>query len=418
MNQILDYSQNVNKTVNFGNEGGSKKYKEPKKSNRGGSDTLVRAFAIMLIIFAILLIAIGLAGKYNNSTAEQEQEQAESAEKAEIELIPNEDNSVLKIKVKHVRPIEKIIYSWDNSKEKEFKGAGESTFETEIPLPTGDKAITVKVIDTLGKETVVEKKFKTANGVDITYPQIDYKVEGSKLIIIATDDTALEKVMYNWNNDPAVEVFAESDNQTEMIVETEIGRGNNDISITAVDKAENPVMVIKTFKGLTVPEVQYIVSPDNKVLTVQVTHEVGITSIHVDVNGSGYDVSDLDGTQTDVSVDIDLDPTIENLVAVHAVSVEGTDTSKEETIVPRNDNPPEIIVEQNGNILNVTFKSEVGLLKAELFMQEQSFDIGGLENNPKEASVPIELPEGTTRVVLTATDVNGEEGVFDQEFTI
>ena len=419
MNQILDYSQNVNKTVNYGDEGKGKKYKEPKAPRGGGgNDTVVRVFAVMLIIFAIVLIAIGVVGKFSNNEAEQEQEQAANNEKAEIELIPNEDEGVLLVKVKHVRPIEKIIYVWENTKEKELKTSGEKEFETEISLPNGEQTITVKVIDNLGKETVVEKKFKSSSGVDIVYPQLDYKVEGNKLIIIATDETALEKVMYNWNDEPATEVYAESDNQKEIVVETDIERGLNDISITAVDKADNPVMIIRSFKGLTNPEVQYIVSSDNRTVTIRVTHEVGIQSIHVDFNGQGYDVEGIDGTQTDISVDLDVDPTMENVIGVKAVSVEGTENEKQETIEVRNENPPEIIVEQDGNIINVTFKSDVGLLKAELFMQGQTYDIGGLENNPKEASIPIELPQGTTRVVLTATAINGEEGVYDNDIVV
>ena len=61
------------------------------------------------------------------------------------------------------------------------------------------------------------------------------------------------------------------------------------------------------------------------------------------------------------------------------------------------------------------FKAEAGILKAELFMLEQNYSIGGLEENPTEAFVDFEIPEGRTRIILTMTDINGEEAVYDQE---
>ena len=133
---------------------------------------------------------------------------------------------------------------------------------------------------------------------------------------------------YRYINNYSQEKLAELSSLSSRYI-TDIERGLNDISITAVDKADNPVMIIRSFKGLTNPEVQYIVSSDNRTVTIRVTHEVGIQSIHVDFNGQGYDVEGIDGTQTDISVDLDVDPTMENVIGVKAVSVEGTENEKQ-----------------------------------------------------------------------------------------
>ena len=50
-------------------------------------------------------------------------------------------------------------------------------------------------------------------------------------------------------------------------------------------------------------------------------------------------------------------------------------------------------------------------------MQEQSFMLDGLDGNPKEASLDLDLPEGTNRLIFTMTDMNGDEAVYDQELT-
>ena len=417
MNQILDYSQNTNKAPSYKNNmGGGYNPKPPKGGS--GSDSIVRVFAIILIIFAVAVIGIAVSGKISNDKTIEEEKNVKEQEKAVIELIPDEENSTLKIKISHTKNIEKVIYMWNNNREKELKSQGGTTFEEEISLPIGENTLTIKVIDAEGNETTEEKVFSTSTGVDITPPQLSLVPEGNKLVITAKDEREISMITYQWSSDEeATEIKADEDGQVEIVCEVEIQRGENDILVTAVDKAGNISTDTRTYKGVTLPEVVITVSADGTQANINVTHEVGVKSINIVLNGESFDVSDLDGTQTDVSVDFEIDPNIENVIAVTAISVEGTESKKEETIVYEGNNEPTIEVSQDGSNVHVVFKAEDGILKAELFMQEQNYTIGGLEDNPKEAFVDFELPEGTNRIILTMTDINGNEAVYDQEMS-
>lgn len=421
MNQILDYSQNTNKAPSYSsNMGGGGYNPNPKKSSSGsGSDKIVRFFAVVLIIFAIILIGIAVSGKMENDKEIAKNEVQTKQEKAEIVLVPDEESSSLKIKITHTKNIERVIYKWGNNREKTLKSQGGTTFEESITLPVGENTFIIKVIDVEGAETTMEKVFNASTGVDITPPQLSLVPEGNKLIITAVDEREIDRITYKWSSEEdTTEVFAEEEGQKELRVEVEIQRGENDIIVSAVDKENNVSTDSRTYKGVTLPEVVITVNADGTGANVRVTHEVGIKSINIVLNGESFDVEGLeDGTQNDVSVDFGIDPNIENVIAVTAISVENTENRKEETIIYEGNNAPEIEVSQNGNLVHAEFKAEAGILKAELFMQEQNYTIGGLEENPKEAFVDFEIPEGTTRIILTMTDLNGEEAVYDRELT-
>ena len=74
MNQILDYNPNKS-------SGG--------RPSGGGSDGLVRIFAIGLILFAICLVIGGAYGVYNNR--EKEEKPAVTVTEAKIEVEQKED---------------------------------------------------------------------------------------------------------------------------------------------------------------------------------------------------------------------------------------------------------------------------------------------------------------------------------------
>ena len=418
MNQLLDYSQNTNKAPSQKSFGGGGGYNPKPSRNDSGSDKIVRVFAIILIIFAVAVIGIALSSKLSNDETIKEEKEEKKQEKAVIELIADEEESTLKINITHTKNIEKVIYKWGTNREKELKSQGGMTFTEEISLPNGENTLTIKVIDAEGNETFKEEVFTTSTGVDITPPQLSLVPEGNKLVITAKDEKEISMITYKWSSDEdTTEVHVDEEGKTELVAEVEIQRGENDILVTAVDKAGNISTDTRTYKGVTLPEVVVTVSADGTQANVNVTHEVGIQSINIVLNGESYDIEELDGTQTDVSVDFEIDPNIENKLAVTAVSIEGTESKKEETIVYEGNNGPVIEVVQDGPTIHVLFKAEAGILKAELFMQEQSFMLDGLDGNPKEASLDLDLPEGTNRLIFTMTDMNGDEAVYDQELT-
>jgi len=313
MNQILDYN--------------------PNKSSGGGSsgsDKIVRVFAILLIIFAVCLLGSGAYGLYKKNAAKSEPTAAPS--KAKITVEQKETTAL--IKVSHDKAIEKIIYSWDNEKEINNKGNGESTMEIEVTLLAGEHTLNVKVTDIDGVESNYEELITSENGEDKIYPVISLKVDNvtKKLIVTATDETALDFVTYRWNNDEEQKVEAEGDEQKEIEFEIEILKGQNDLTIVAVDKNNNTTKENKVFSGVTKPDITITVAADKKTVDIACYHEKGLDDLKLKLNDEEYDLNYLiEDKPKETAFVINLFEGENNLV-VTAKSLDDTETVATETV--------------------------------------------------------------------------------------
>ena len=137
MNQILDYNPN----------------KSSGSGKSSGTDNIVRIFAVILVVFALVLVGSGLYGMYkNNQKANVSQTDTPTKAVISVERDETDDTKAI-IKVSHDKAIEKVIYTWDNDKDIINKGNGQPTMEIEISLLAGTHTLTVKVTDIDGNDT-------------------------------------------------------------------------------------------------------------------------------------------------------------------------------------------------------------------------------------------------------------------------
>lgn len=275
MNQILDYNPNKQ-------SGGSS----------SGSDKVVRIFAVLLVLFAIGLLVSGAIGIYKNNQAKKTD--IDKPTYAKITATQTEDGKVT-VFVEHDKAIEEMFYSWNTSAERSFKGEGTKKIEKELDLPAGTNTLHIKVVDVNGVETSFEKEFTSEDGLDILNPVISITVidgDGEdklkKLKVTATDETKLDFITYRWNDDDETKVEAEDSNSKEIVLELDILRGINDITIVAVDSSNNTTTETKSFTALTKPEVVVALSPDRSSLEIETSHENGISNIYYTLNGREY----------------------------------------------------------------------------------------------------------------------------------
>ena len=275
MNQILDYNPN-----------------KQSGGNSSGSDKIVRVFAILLVLFAIGLLVSGIVGIYNNNKTKKTDTNKPTY--ATITAVQADDGKVT-VSVEHDKAIEEMFYSWNTSAERSFKGDGTKKIEKELDLPAGTNTLHIKVVDVNGVETSFEKEFTAEDGLDILNPVISITVidgDGEdklkKLKVTATDETKLDFITYRWNDDDETKVEVEENNPKEIILELDILRGVNDITIVAVDSSNNTTTETKSFTALTKPEVVVMLSADGSSLEIETSHENGISNIYYTLNGREY----------------------------------------------------------------------------------------------------------------------------------
>lgn len=408
MNQILEYSPNKN------SGGGA-----------SGSDKIVRIFALILIIFALCFIAVGGYGfikKNKNVTDVNAPTQTEA--KIEVEV----SDTTATIKVSHDKAIEKVIYSWDNDKEIVDKGNGTSQKEIEIQLPAGEHTLTIKVVDVDGFETSYKKSITSENGTDIVNPEIKIVVtDDKKLKITATDETEIAYVTYKWNNDEEIVVDERDEEKKKIEFEIEILKGNNDLTVIAVDANNRTTTENKSFSGVTKPEVKITVASDKKSIHVDCFHEKGLKKVTLNSNGTDYDVAIGDGTPTDINFDFAL-PEGNATIKVTATSVDDTVTEATEEIVP---DQPEEPAEPSGNeniVINISKSEEEkkalisaeyseGIKEVKLNVNDVDYSVGLPEENPTNVSFGLDLVEGNNRITLTVIGTDGTENSKVEEIS-
>lgn len=302
MNQILDYNPNT------------------RSSKPSGSDKVIRVFAIILIIFAIVLIAIVGYGMFSNK--KELNQVKEQITYANIEVLVNETQAT--IKVTHDKNIQKIIYSWNTSSERTIQGSNKYIEEI-IDVPVGNNTLHIKVIDEIGTETTYDEEISSEQGIDIINPIIELSVtDDKKLKITATDETALDFITYRWNEENEETIYADQDSK-EITTEIEILKGQNDLTVVAVDSSSNTTTETKSFTGLTKPELTVTLSEDGSSIDIKAVHENGIESVGFNFNNVDYNVDIGEGNPAQIQFSQKLEVGY-NRIIVNVKSVDGTET--------------------------------------------------------------------------------------------
>lgn len=312
MNQILDHS-------------GPKKAKVHR--NPGDTARIIKVYAFLIILFALCFIGKGGYSIYENSRVASGLENANANQGPSIVL--NADKDILSIQATYSAPIESVSYQWyrgnvtvdeidkyeserasgssdssssDSSDDEVVvddgikalgkletkKGQGESSMRLDnIGIPKGDTTVLVTVT---GQNNVISKyiqSYYTDVGVDKIVPEINVKLQGTTLIVTATDETEISKVIYSVNGGQEQEVSERVDKYT---IKTNIqinASEENEIVISAVDKAQNTGSYNKTFQVYVgKPTIEFTADPDYSKIYVIAKYESGIKKIEYDFNGN------------------------------------------------------------------------------------------------------------------------------------
>ena len=284
---------------------------------------VLRIFAITIIVFGVILV-----GKASFAMFSKNEEVSSSIPTVEI----TQQGSKLLLKVAHDRQIDKITYMWNNvSPETVLQGKGRTNIEETIDLPLGANILNLKVIDINGKTTSYNKQYVLESG-DVTAPEIEFgEPDGSKVKILARDETALDYMEYYWNEEDPTKVLATDLNPKQVEERIKIKSGVNTLYVVAVDKSGNKTVKDQPYKGATKPTVN--LSLDGTAVIMKISDQEGIQKLEYELNGVLYS-TDPNNTG---------DP-------IYAASSENTETK---TVLKEFEHKQELISGQNKLVVRV-----------------------------------------------------------------
>lgn len=276
MNQILDHS-------------GPKKKKAPSNSNNIYS--IVKVFAVMMIIFGVSLVASGSYTFANNNKIKNSMNAVAPEERPVITAVEIEGTSQVKISVTHTKVIEKVAYRWDDLESTTQKAKNNQTEMTidNIGIPTGDHVLTVEVWEVAnegGNKYTQEFNFSCENGNDVIDPVIDIIIQGTTVEISAEDETALQYVTYRIGDGEEETLYPSDDNPTRVATtfETELTE-TTDIVVTAVDTSNNESRMTRRLVFYEKPKISFSASADFSQIIVDVSCPTPLTKLDIVLNG-------------------------------------------------------------------------------------------------------------------------------------
>lgn len=255
--------------------------------------TVIRIFAIAIIVFGILMISKGVYNIIQNGNS--------LTTKTTIPMLTIEQlDSKLKLSIVHDKAINRISYSWNKQREVVLQGRGQTAINELIDIPQGDNTINIKILDINGKEATYQYSCSYSI-LDTTKPNIELIVEDSKLKIVAQDETKMAYISYFWNEEDETTVQVREDSLMRIEEKITILKGQNKLTVLAVDAAGNETLVEQAYIGAKRPKIDYTQEGKYIIITVS-SEEEGIQKIELNVNGVNYS-TDASNTGEPLGVD-------------------------------------------------------------------------------------------------------------------
>ena len=236
------------------------------------------------------------------------------------------------IRVEYQSGIQKVAYYWEetNRTEEDMSTLVRTDFQKMIPIESGMSTLTVEVTDSRGNIGTFRKT--------VTNLEINLVSNGSQIEIVALNDNGLEHIIF-WLND-GEETTIENDplnpEKIDMIInisDLELERGDNILTVIAVDLEGNEIEETQTFQGQHVPIITGRISDGR--LYLEITHEMGFERIEIFLNdlSAVFDenIEGFDPSAPIFELPIPLNEG-ENWIRIVAHSAEGTVSEIEDTI--------------------------------------------------------------------------------------
>ena len=260
-----------------------------KNRNTLEINTILKIFAIAIIVLGVIFIAKGTYGIVASANQAQIKDPIVSTRQVDGKL---------EIKISHNKIVDKVIYSWNNSQEVTMQGKGQSDITEIIDMPVGTNMLNLRVIDRDKKEVKYSNQYYKEER-DSIKPEIELVVEGSKVKIVVKDETKLHYIMYRWNDEDNTIVEAREDSPKQIEEKISILKGENKLTIIGVDEAGNEKTKEQMFKGAKKPTIE--ANQENDELVIKVKDEESIKKIDITLNGQ-YFSTDPENTGTSLNM--------------------------------------------------------------------------------------------------------------------
>ncbi len=257
---------------------------DEKGLKNDGIKSIIRFFAVVVIVFALVLIGEGGFNLYKSL--------GKNKDYAKPELKLEKNGSSMNVKVDGEIGINKIIYAWGKGNETVINANGRKNVNFDIEIPQGENNLKTSIIDIEGNKTKFQEVPVTFSAnEDSTKPVISIEKVDGKLSVTAVDETELDYLTYKWEDADEVKTNTSEEDKKVIKQVIDVQKGTKQLTLVAVDKAGNKQTVTKKVIGSNGPTIKASIADNSFV--VKVTAESAITEIKYTLNDETAKVENI-----------------------------------------------------------------------------------------------------------------------------
>ena len=258
MNQILSTSMPTN----------NKKKNKTKTSNPVAISSVLKFFAIAMLIFGICLIGVG-----TYSIVKKQSETKEQNLEPSISIEDKTEDTIL-LKVIHQKNIARLEYNWNDEDATIVNGNNGKYIEKEIKVPSGKNTLHVLVVDEDGKEIPYEKQYERESN-------INFEVSGNKIKITYESDKKVSYMTYRWDNEEEKTINI---NNTEVNQEIDAIRGLHTLTVIVVDEDNNTDTKVQKINGVSKPRISVAIDESKSYFVIKASDDEKISKVQFKIN--------------------------------------------------------------------------------------------------------------------------------------
>ena len=298
MNQILATSNPNNKKT---------KTKKNKRTGPADIKSVVRVFAVVMLIFGIFMVGTGSYAIYSDSV-----NRAEEVTKPVISEALSEDGTSVVLTVTHDKAIDRIEYYWNDGEVQTITGNGRREIEVDIEIPGGTNTLHVTAFDVQGQEISTDKEYTAENVIEMS-------ISGSKLQITAENDTEISYMTYRWDDGEETTVDI---NSTTVNEEIDVPMGTHTITVILVDINNETIRKEQTVMGTTKPTISIEIDDAQENYLITISDETGLERVDFVIRGEERTVT-VENGEKELKYKLALNEGDENRLEITAYNVDG-----------------------------------------------------------------------------------------------
>ena len=255
MNQILSINNTQGKKTKI-------KQNKPIEIN-----SILKFFAVVLLIFGIFMVGSGSYSMYKN----MQNDGTNLKPTINVEQISETE---IKLKVSHTKGISSVKYHWNDEEEIEIQTNGKNNIEQTIEMPTGSNMLYIYAKDVNSQEINYQRTYTRESEIDVNIEK-----DGNNITITAEGKNELKFMTYRWDEEEETTIEINS-NQTEQSIETP--KGEHTLTVVVVDINNNTETKEQDIKGVTKPTVE--VTTDGTNFIIKASDEEGLKKVQFIIN--------------------------------------------------------------------------------------------------------------------------------------